>query len=93
MVVFLPDEISASTQKLILISLGPAGKVLAYDLWEKGYHVLDVGHIDSDYEWFIHNATERISYNNNKHTAECDDDSIVDCKDSDYLAQIIDRIE
>ena len=80
---------------LIIISLGPAGKVLGFELWKQGYHVLDLGHIDRDYEWYIHNAGERITYNNNKHTAECLDSekTITDCLDEKYLQEIIDIID
>lgn len=38
---------------LILISLGPTAKVLAYDLNKSGYRAIDIGHIDNEYEWFL----------------------------------------
>ncbi|MCW3741474.1 SP_1767 family glycosyltransferase [Burkholderia cenocepacia] len=37
--------------RLILCMLGPTAKVLSYNLCQMGYQVLDVGHIDSEYEW------------------------------------------
>jgi glycosyltransferase family protein len=45
---------------LILLALGPTSTVLAYDLYKLGYHAIDIGHIDIEYEWFLRNATERI---------------------------------
>ncbi|RTZ18484.1 SP_1767 family glycosyltransferase, partial [Streptococcus pneumoniae] len=36
--------------RLILCMLGPTAKVLSYNLCQMGYQVLDVGHIDSEYE-------------------------------------------
>lgn len=75
---------------LIIISLGPAGKVLGFELCKQGYHVLDLGHIDSDYEWFIHAEKDVVSYNNNKHTADRDDSekNITECLDERYIQQI-----
>ena len=42
---------------LILIALGPTATVLAYDLGNKGYHALDIGHIDIEYEWYLKGDT------------------------------------
>lgn len=78
---------------MILISLGPAGKVLAWDLYLRGYHVIDVGHIDSEYEWYLHHAKKRsYNININKHQAEKDDDGINECYDLTYHSQIITNI-
>ena len=38
---------------LILISLGPVASILSYDLCKMGYQVLDIGHADIEYEFFI----------------------------------------
>lgn len=51
---------SVDKDKLIVISLGPAATVLAYDLHKLGYQALDIGHIDNEYEWFLQNTEERI---------------------------------
>lgn len=91
----LTETLKLRKDVLILISLGPAGKVLGFELWRQGYHVLDLGHIDSDYEWYLQNANERVTYNNNKHTAECLDSEkiITDCTDEKYLQEIIGVID
>lgn len=52
------DEILSSFSKinkdwLILLALGPTATVLAYDLHNKGFQALDVGHLDIEYEWFM----------------------------------------
>lgn len=44
-----------STDKTILIALGPTASVLAYDLALMGYHAIDIGHVDLSYEWLIRN--------------------------------------
>lgn len=52
--------------KLILISLGAAATVLAYDLGAAGYWAVDIGQIDMEYEWFLRGVEERcdIPYKN-----------------------------
>ena len=49
---------------LILLALGPTSSVLAYDLYKIGYQVIDVGHIDIEYEWFLRKATKKIQIEN-----------------------------
>lgn len=39
--------------ELILISLGPAATVLAYDLSILGLQALDIGQLDNEYEWYL----------------------------------------
>ena len=48
-----------STDKLVLVSLGAAGKVLAQDLCCLGYRVVDIGSLDMEYGWFCEGATEK----------------------------------
>jgi len=49
---------------LILLALGPTSSILAYDLYKLGYQVIDAGHIDIEYEWYLRKATKRISIDN-----------------------------
>lgn len=81
-------KLNIPKEKLICISLGPCAKVIAYELYRLGYRVLDIGHLDSEYEWCLCNAKRKIKING-KHTAEYDDDNLIICKDENYLAQII----
>ena len=46
-----------SHDKLILVALGPAATVLAYDLCKKGYQAIDIGHISEEYECFLRKET------------------------------------
>lgn len=50
--------------KTILLSLGPTATVLAYDLAKEGYHAVDTGNFDIEYEWFKMNATKKEKINN-----------------------------
>lgn len=78
--------------KLVLIALGPAATVLAYDLAKAGYQALDIGHIDIEYDWMIAGKGEKIDiphkYVNEIHGG----DNVSDIKDENYEIQIIARI-
>ncbi len=79
--------------KLIFIMLGPTAKVLTYDLCKEGYHAIDLGHINTEYEWFLMGATYKTKLKN-KHTAEFNfDEDIEDQFDEAYESQIISRVE
>lgn len=77
--------------KLILISLGPTAKVLAYDLYLLGYHVLDIGHIDVEYEWYKIGTDKKVSIKN-KYVNEVESNDLNDIDDKKYLNQIISEI-
>lgn len=81
-----------SKNQLLLLSLGPAAKVIGYDLFILGYRVIDIGHLDPEYEWCMMNARKKVKIAG-KHTAEMEDESISFCSDEVYLSQIICHIE
>lgn len=81
-------KLNITKDTLICISLGPTAKVVAYELYRLGYRVLDIGHLDSEYEWCLCNAKRKIK-NDNKHTAEYDDNNLNICEDENYLSQIL----
>ena len=79
--------------KLVLLILGPTAKVLAKRLSIKKIQAIDMGHIDSEYEWFKMGATYKVKLDN-KHTAEHNfDENIIFNEDDDYNRQVIVRIE
>lgn len=49
--------------------LGPTAKVLADDLQNLDNQLIDLGHIDSEYEWFKMGAKYKVKLKD-KHTAE-----------------------
>ena len=78
--------------KLIMISLGPAATVLAYDLYKLGYQALDIGHIDIEYEWYLRNVKKPVSVKG-KYVNEVDGGNNVEfLYDEKYEQQIIARI-
>ena len=75
--------------RLILCMLGPTAKVLAYHLNQKGYQVLDIGHIDSEYEWMKMGAKTKVKFAH-KHTAEYNFDQDIEfIEDETYSSQIL----
>ncbi len=66
--------------------------VLAYDLAKEGFHAVDIGHIDIEYEWYLMGATEKIAVKN-KYTNEAyggnSHDSI---EDKEYEEQVVERV-
>ena len=78
--------------RLILCMLGPTAKVLAYHLSQKGYQVLDIGHIDSEYEWMKMGAKTKVKFSH-KHTAEYNFDQDIEfIEDETYNNQIVTKI-
>ena len=74
---------------LILLMLGPTAKVLAYQLASKGIQAIDIGHIDSEYEWMQMGAEKKVLLRN-KHTAEFNLDTEIElANDDEYLSQIV----
>ena len=79
--------------RLILLMLGPTAKLISYHLYEKGYWLIDIGHIDSEYEWYKLGAVEKVKLHN-KHTAEHNfDQDIVFEYDQAYESQIVAGID
>lgn len=75
--------------RLILCMLGPTAKVLSYNLCQMGYQVLDVGHVDSEYEWMKMGAKTKVKFSH-KHTAEHNFDQDIEFIDDEtYNSQIL----
>jgi glycosyltransferase family protein len=77
---------------LILISLGPTAKILAYDLFMLGYRVVDIGHLDMEYEMFLRKE-EKIVKVKYKYFNEINERNPEECNDEKYRSQIIDYIK
>ena len=75
--------------RLILCMLGPTAKILSYNLFKKGYRVLDIGHIDSEYEWMKMGVDTKVKLHH-KHTAEHNFDQDIEfIEDETYNDQIL----
>lgn len=78
-------------EKLILLALGQTATALAYDLYQAGCWVLDIGHIDIEYEWFL-NKSEKKEAIIGKYVNEVNHRNVEDIDDLEYEKQIILRI-
>ena len=90
------DEILACSRKvekscLILVALGPAGKVLAFDLVQEGYQVVDIGQVDMDYDWYISGTGFKVP-NPDKYVSQLPPSVINEITDDTYREQILFRI-
>lgn len=76
---------------LMLVSLGPTAKPLAYELFLAGYQVIDIGHTDMEYEMFLRQETilSKVPY---KYFNEINERNPEECKDETYLSQIVAKI-
>ena len=79
-----------ANDKLILLALGPTATVLAYELSQKGYWAIDIGHIDIEYEWYLKGATQKTPIKG-KYVDDCHTRG-EDIANKDYESQIIEII-
>lgn len=80
------------TNSLILLALGPTATILPYDLCELGYQAIDIGNIDTEYEWFKMKVSERVPIKN-KMVYEADKyKAVEDTDDEKYNSEIISKI-
>lgn len=82
--------INHSKHKLTLLMLGPTAKIIIDDLLYLNRQMIDLGHIDSEYEWYKLGAMHKIPIPH-KHTAEFnnDDGKVILKKDKKYDQEII----
>lgn len=50
---------NVSKDTLMLAALGPTATILASDMCDNGYQMVDIGHIDVEYMWYLHRAILR----------------------------------
>lgn len=87
-----------SKSSLFMLAIGPTAKVLALDLFNDGYRVFDVGHLDLEYEWFLAKAEWKQPvpgkyFNEATNSEDIFKDEADDLKSNEkYLSQIICRI-
>ena len=91
------DEILESTLShvhpgdLVLCALGMTATVLAYDLSSHGIQVLDIGHLDIEYEWMTMGAVNKVAIPN-KAVNETGYTPEGELDESEYNGVIIDKI-
>ena len=63
-------ETNINRDQTILIALGPAAKYIAFELYKKGYRVIDIGNLDIEYEWHLRGASKQRIVIPGKYTSE-----------------------
>lgn len=70
---------------LFLLSLGAAAKPLTYDLFKKGYRVIDIGNLDLEYEWYRSQVKEKTTIKKHEIVGVSDN---INAGYTDYLEEI-----
>lgn len=87
--------LNQENNSLFILALGPASKPLVLDLIAaqgRVYQVLDLGHLDIEYEWFLRKAKTKISIPG-KYVNESENNKVSDSIGMDqYLKQIVAKI-
>lgn len=89
--VIIEEVLKLPKNHLILLSLGPAAKVIGYALFSRGYRVIDVGHLDMEYEMYLLRSDKLIEVPY-KYFNEINARNPEECNDQTYQDQIIARI-
>lgn len=90
------DELLRETKShgrdaLYILALGPSASIMAYDLAKEGYRAIDMGNIDTEYEWFLAGAKDKQPVKN-KLVYEAMRGTVGEADDPEYLNQIIAKI-
>lgn len=51
---------SIDKNRMVLLAIGPSAKPLGLTLFRQGYRVVDIGNLDTEYEWFLAGAKEKV---------------------------------
>ena len=77
--------------ELVIMACGPTATVLASDLSKNNVQALDLGHIDIQYEWFLHgNDFKPVpgKYTNESHVKLIKTDFINENYSSQIIAEV-----
>ena len=72
--------------KLFLVSLGPAAKTIVNELFQHGYRAIDIGQVDTEYEWFLRGVTQKEKLIKHSIVTKADNQKM---GYKDYLTQIV----
>lgn len=91
------DELLEEAKKhgkdvLFILALGPSATIMAYDLCVAGYTAIDMGNIDTEYEWYKMKATEKMPIKDKMVYEAGASVGVGGVDDPEYLSQIIAKI-
>jgi len=77
---------------LIILAMGPVATVMPYDLLADGYQAVDLGNIDTEYEWYLRGCTKKTPIENKMVYEAGAGEGVGELTDTAYQSQIIARI-
>jgi glycosyltransferase family protein len=91
------DNLLAEVKKLekstlIILAMGPVATIMPYDLLEDGYRAVDLGNIDTEYEWFVRGCTKKTPIENKMVYEAGAGEGVGELDDEVYQAQIIAKV-
>lgn len=91
------DEILNEIKKngkepLYILAMGPTASILPIDLCDDGYQLIDMGNIDTEYEWFRMGATKKTPIKNKMVYEAGAGRGVGDVDDEKYNSEIIAKI-
>ena len=79
-------------KNLLLFSLGITATVAASDLTNEGFRVIDIGNLDTEYEWYRLGATKKVAIKGKQVSEVTGGTNVEEIMDEDYLSQIAGKI-
>lgn len=58
---------------IVLLAIGLTATVLSYDLADNGFQVIDIGHLDVEYQWYLMQAKKKMPLENRTTVNEVSD--------------------
>jgi len=77
---------------LIILAMGPVATVMPYDLLGDGYRAVDLGNIDTEYEWFLRGFTKKTPIENKMVYEAGAGEGVGELDDEVYQSQIIAKV-
>lgn len=77
---------------LIVLAMGPVATIMPYDLTNDGYQAVDLGNIDTEYEWYLRGCTQKTPIENKMVYEAGAGAGVGELEDETYQSQIIARI-
>lgn len=77
---------------LLILAMGPVASVLPFDLLQDGYRSIDLGNIDTEYEWFLRGYTKKMPVENKMVYEAGAGEGVGELEDETYQSQIIARV-
>lgn len=78
--------------ELVVLALGPTATILASDLSKRNIQVLDMGHVDIQYEWYLKGGKEFLPVKGKYTNEAIGGQNVVKCDDLEYMGQIVAKI-